>query len=324
MYTIEKARREAGDIFLSSFFLIENKKNYGIKEALLDADILISYILKKERAWVIAHKDFDFSEFKNEFKKAVQKRKGGLPIAYLTGLKDFYKHSFFVNTNVLIPKPDSELIVEKAIFFLKEKYNSPEHIKKTFYMLDICTGSGCIGISVAAEFFNYINNKYSFLQNDISNFFKYRFKLVLADISDSALKVCKKNAKTILPDPILQNTLIINSDLKETFYLVENKKYDLITANPPYVPSIITKKILADGRKEPHLALDGGEDGLDLIKPLAINAFTALNTHGKIFTEVGEYHSEEALSIFKNAGFHSSIIYKDLSGQDRIIEAEKN
>lgn len=319
MPSIKNARLAAANFFLTSPNL--KKKEYEKNSALLDADILLSFLLKKERAWLLSHSDFDISEFQNEFETLKQKRFTGLPIAYLTGEKYFYGKKFYVTPAVLIPKPDTETLVERLCIYMQEKLekNKAAH----FFILDMCTGSGCIGISAACELNSLLNKKFKNSRIETQTFIKNNFALVLADISEAALTIAKKNMQTLLPEALKERTHLIQTDLRNSFPVFENNKYGIITANPPYIPSKLTEKLLADGRSEPYLALDGGETGLDLIKPLAENAFAALIAHGKIFTEIGEYHSYTAADIFKQAGFINISVIKDLSGKDRIIEAEK-
>lgn len=322
-FTVKDARLFAAHSFLSSHLLTRN--GYGRNEALFDADILIAHLLKKERSWLLSHSDFDFLPYKNEFEVFVKKRSSGLPIAYLTGTKEFFGRTFYVNENVLIPKPDTETLVELAVNFAKERLKKNELL----FVLDICTGSGCIGLSLAAELYEiaFIQNNFDKPQRTQSSqsYFDKSFFLVLADISEEALTVCKKNMDSLLPQSLYKRTLAVRADLRLSFPCVPEPKqnYDLITANPPYVPSKLTESLLEDGRSEPRLALDGGIEGLDLIPPLAENSYLSLNPDGKLFAEVGEYHAAQAAKIFKNAGFSQVQIHKDLAGNDRVIECTK-
>ena len=322
-FTVKDARLFAAHSFLSSHLLTRN--GYGRNEALFDADILIAHLLKKERSWLLSHSDFDFLPYKNEFETFVKKRSSGLPIAYLTGTKDFFGRTFYVNENVLIPKPDTETLVEHALNFAKERFEK----KEPLFILDICTGSGCIGLSLAAELYES-----AFMQNTLNepqraqrtqSYFSEKFFLVLADISEEALTACKKNMDSLLPQSLYKRTLAVRADLRFSFPCVPEPKqnYDLITANPPYVPSKLTESLLEDGRSEPRLALDGGIEGLDLIPPLAENSYLSLNPGGKLFVEVGEYHAAQAAEIFRSAGFPQVQIHKDLAGNDRVIECTK-
>ena len=322
-FTVKDARLFAAHSFLSSHLLTRN--GYGRNEALFDADILIAHILKKERSWLLSHSDFDFLPYKNEFEAFVQKRSSGIPIAYLTGTKDFFGRTFYVNENVLIPKPDTETLVEHALNFAMEKLKKNEPL----FVLDICTGSGCIGLSLAAELYES-----AFMQNTFNkpqrvqrtqSYFDKSFFLILADISEEALKVCKKNMDSLLPSALYKRALAVRADLRLSFPCLPEPKrsYDLITANPPYVPSKLMERLLEDGRSEPCLALDGGIEGLDLIPPLAENSYLNLNLGGKLFVEVGEYHAAQAAEIFRSAGFSQVQIHKDLAGNDRVIECTK-
>ena len=150
-FTVKDARLFAAHSFLSSHLL--TRTGYGRNEALFDADILIAHLLKKERSWLLSHSDFDFLPYKNDFEAFVKKRSSGLPIAYLTGTKEFFGRTFYVNENVLIPKPDTETLVEHALNFAMEKLKKNEPL----FVLDICTGSGCIGLSLAAELYENLS-----------------------------------------------------------------------------------------------------------------------------------------------------------------------
>lgn len=320
-FTVKDARLFAAHSFLSSHLLTRN--GYGRNEALFDADILIAHILKKERSWLLSHSDFDFLPYKNEFEAFVQKRSSGIPIAYLTGTKDFFGRTFYVNENVLIPKPDTETLVEHALNFAMEKLKKNEPL----FVLDICTGSGCIGLSLAAELYESLSQTSDAFDKPqrAQSYFDKSFFLLLADISEEALTVCKKNMDSLLPQSLYKRTLAVRADLHFSFPCVPEAKrsYDLITANPPYVPSKLTESLLEDGRSEPRLALDGGIEGLELITPLAENSYLSLNPGGKLFVEVGEYHAAQAVEIFRSAGFPQVQIHKDLAGNDRVIECTK-
>ena len=322
-FTVKDARLFAAHSFLSSHLLTRN--GYGRNEALFDADILIAHLLKKERSWLLSHSDFNFLPYKNEFEAFVKKRSTGFPIAYLTGTKEFFGRTFSVNENVLIPKPDTETLVEHALNFAKERFEK----KEPLFSLDICTGTGCIGLSLAAELYEiaFIQNNFDKPQRAQSSqsYFDKSFFLALADISEGALIVCKKNMDSLLPQSLYKRALAVRADLRLSFPCIPESKrsYDLITANPPYVPSKLTESLLEDGRSEPRLALDGGIEGLDLIPPLAQNSYLSLNFGGKLFVEVGEYHAAQAAEIFRNAGFSQVQIHKDLAGKDRVIECTK-
>ncbi len=346
--TVKEARSYAKNKFLASQLLTKN--DYNENSAFLDADILLSHILKKNRAWILSHFDEDFSAHTENFLKLVEERKNGLPIAYITGVKEFYGRNFFVNPSVLIPKPDTEILVQEALYEVKirlfsilafneiDKISSDSSsdtdsdcllnfINEETSILDICTGSGCIGISLLAELSSVLRS------TDNLESFLPRINLVLADISSEALSICKKNAHSLLTSDILNNVFIkeldlrcddfaLNDDVSCTEKTKKITKYDIITANPPYVPTKMTDSLLADGRSEPRLALDGGVDGLELIPALAGKIKQALSENGSAFVEVGEYHAEKATEIFKNAGFSNVDIIKDLNGMPRVLKIQ--
>ena len=216
-FTVKDARLFAAHSFLSSHLLTRN--GYGRNEALFDADILIAHILKKERSWLLSHPDFDFLPYKNEFEAFVQKRSSGIPIAYLAGTKDFFGKSFYVNENVLIPKPDTETLVELALNFAMEKLKKNESL----FVLDICTGSGCIGLSLAAELYENLSQTSDAFDKPqraqrTQSYFDRSFFLILADISEEALKVCKKNMDSLLPSALYKRVLAVKADLHLPFH----------------------------------------------------------------------------------------------------------
>ncbi len=332
--TIKEARNYAKDKFLASQFLNKNELNNDYSETLafLDADILISQLLKKNRAWILAHYDADFSAHHEEFLELVEKRVSGLPIAYITGVKEFFGREFCVSPEVLIPKPDTEILVEEALQALKLRlfsvfaFNEIDKIlfdtdsdgdsnftNEEISVLDICTGSGCIGLSLLAELYSVLE-KTDELKKILPS-----IKLVLGDISDSALEICKKNAEKLLSKESLEQISIRKIDLVNDSF---GASYDIITANPPYVPTKLSEQLLEDGRSEPMLALDGGEDGLALIPSLAKRIKKSLKPKGTAFVEVGEYHAQKAGEIFKNAGFSKVQIIKDLNNKDRLLKIQ--
>ena len=211
-------------------------------------------VLKCTKTYLFSHDDYILTEKeKSEIFKMFEKRKTGLPVAYITGHKEFYNLDFYVNPHVLIPKPDTELLVEKALEYIKE--NNFTNI------LDLCTGSGCIAVSVLKN----LNNK---------------IIMTASDISENALKVAQINSRQLLTEEENKRIRFIHADLftplSESVFFSEN--YDMIISNPPYVPKDITSQLLLDGRNEPRLALDGDykcntSDGTGLIAKLIPESF---------------------------------------------------
>jgi len=314
MFTVADARRFAIELFTQSAMLKTQRRS----SLLLDADVLLQRFLNKPRAWLFAHDDTDISSIRAAFCAAVERRCTGLPIAYITGEKDFWGLPFHVTPDVLIPKPDTELLVERSLAIVREKAAAlpPE---RPFFILDPCTGSGCVAISLL----------HTLEAEGIKN-----SSCIAIDISPAALAIARTNAERLLSAETQTRLHIIAGDMRtlpETLVRLRESsspsslifkpiRFDLIAANPPYVPSALTQKLLQDGRSEPILALDGGSDGLDFIRILANNTRTVLNRNGVLLSEVGEYHAQAARRIFESVGFSDVRIHQDLAGQNRLIE----
>lgn len=243
--------------------------------------------LRQLLAFVIGRKKINFFdldiELENEqlkyFEVLMLRRMNREPIQYIVGEWEFMGLPFYVNQNVLIPRQDSELLAEIAISFIKKrKYKS---------LLDLCTGSGCIGISVSKM--TSVN-------------------AVLGDISSDALKIAKKNIE-------LNNTEC-NIVLTDMFSGINNS-YDVITVNPPYIKSSLCRTLQKEVLYEPLLALDGGDDGLSFYRRIA-NAFqNYLNPGGVLLMEIGFDQAEAVSSIFSDKGIIN--VYKDILNNDRVI-----
>lgn len=314
MFTVADARRCAVDLFMQSAIL----KTQLRSSLMLDADVLLQHFLNKPRAWLFAHDDTDISSIRKAFCAAVERRCTGLPVAYITGEKDFWGLPFHVSPDVLIPKPDTELLVERSLAIIREKAAAllPE---QNLFILDPCTGSGCVAISIL----------HTLEAENIRN-----LCCIAADISPAALAIARRNAQRLLSAETQTRLYIIEGDMRtlpETIAHVRESlspsslltnilRFDLIAANPPYVPSTLTQELLKDGRNEPALALDGGSDGLDFIRILTNNTCTVLNRNGVLLSEVGEYHAQAASKLFETAGFSDVRIHQDLTSQDRLIE----
>ena len=314
MFTVADARRCAVDLFMQSAIL----KTQPRSSLTLDADVLLQHFLNKPRAWLFAHDDTDISSIRKAFCAAVERRCTGLPVAYITGEKDFWGLPFHVSPDVLIPKPDTELLVERSLAIIREKAAAllPE---QNLFILDPCTGSGCVAISIL----------HTLEAENIRN-----LCCIAADISPAALAIARLNAQRLLSTETQTRLYIIEGDMRtlpETIAHVRESlspsslltnilRFDLIAANPPYVPSALTQELLKDGRNEPALALDGGSDGLDFIRILTNNTCTVLNCNGVLLSEVGEYHAQAASKLFETAGFSDVRVHQDLASQDRLIE----
>ena len=276
----------------------------------LDASLILSYVLgytKNELFVNSANKVSKEQIF--DFSKLLYKRADGLPVAYITGQKEFWKSIFKVSPSVLIPKPDTELLVELAVNLIRARIpDQSVQMEKKLNLADVCTGSGCVGISVFLETIN-------------SNISAEKLHFVLTDISEKALSVAKENAQRILGKNA-KNIKFVQGDLLKP--LLENKcVFDIVLANPPYVPSKITDELLQDGRSEPRLALDGGVDGLDIIKRLIPEVWQVLNKNGILLIETGEYNAAQTAKLLTNAGFSDIETFTVLGGQPRVTQARK-
>lgn len=277
---------------------------------LLDCQVFLQHILNCDKTFLIFHREKILStEEEKIYIDYINRRKTGLPVAYITGHKEFYGYDFLVTSDVLIPKPDTEILVEKAISIIKENLEQ----KRTLRICDMCTGSGCIGLSILKS---CIEDFVS--QNQIP-------EITFVDISEKALDMAKKNyvhlklAKSPAKVDFIQSNLFEN--VAGTF--------DLIVTNPPYIPSTEAKELLTDGRSEPILALDGDinldgsptfkNDGLGIIRNLVPQAKTRLNKNGILLMETGEYNADDAKIIMEQNGFCDTQIFLDLEGQKRDV-----
>lgn len=276
----------------------------------LDIDCLISHVLEKNRSWVLAHQDESLDELNlKKLNSFIDQRKTGLPIAYIIEKKEFFGLEFFVNKNVLIPKPDTELLIEKAIEIIEQDFQN-----KISKVADVCTGSGCVFISIAKQFENTKNIKY-----------------FSTDVCHKALEVAKINSQKILGQTFTENNVQFNlADLLDNV----TEKFDMIVSNPPYVPRSIVNDLLLDGRREPPLALDGDAcyisttdsnygDGMSLIRPLIKQSYKQLNDGGFFLIETGEYNAHLTREYLQEIGFSDIITFDDLSGQPRVTRAIK-
>lgn len=247
--------------------------------------VLLSYVLEKPKSWLIAHDDTRISPKQSSIlNNLVQHLLKGEPLAYLIGLWSFFGLDFFVDKSVLIPRPETELLVEKAIDWLK-KYSNAQTIA------DIGTGSGCIAITLASAFPD-------------RDFFA-------TDIDFSALKIAKKN--------ILfhsnQNINLVECDLMECL----SRKFNLICANPPYIPTEVLKSLPVN-QYEPLLALDGGENGMVTVTRFLEESTHHLEKNGAVLMEIESTKKEEVLIIAKNIFPAADIqIQDDLAGNARLL-----
>ena len=265
-------------------------KNKNIKSALLDSEILMSKAIKENRSNVLLNPNRILSnqDYEN-FRELISNRLQFKPIAYLTGKKSFWKHEFEINDKVLIPRPDTEIIIEEILQIYKNKQN----IK----FLEIGVGSGCIILSILKE-------RKSFLGNGV-------------DLSKDCISICKLNAIKLG----VQNRLKLFKTDIDNFSL---GKYDLIISNPPYIKKLDLKKLDKDViNYEPKLALDGGLDGLSKIRKVINKSSELIKLNGKLVIEIAYDQKEMVKDILRNNGFFINKVVKDLGKNDRCIISTK-
>ena len=265
-------------------------KESNIKSALLDSELLLSKVLKKSREYILLNlkNSINRKEY-DAFQKMVNLRSQGMPIAYLTKKKYFWKYEFFINDKVLIPRPDTEIIVEQVLKIYKKK--------NKISLLDIGFGSGCILLSLLKE--------------------RKDFKGTGIDISGDAIKVCKINAYNL---KVKNRVRLFKSDIDK----FSQGKYDLIISNPPYIKNLDLKYLEKDVIKfEPRLALDGGLDGISEIRKIIKKSSELIKNGGKFILEIAYNQKKEVKQLLKENGFYINSVVKDLAHNDRCIISTK-
>jgi release factor glutamine methyltransferase len=256
----------------------------------LDAQLLLARVLRKPRSWVLAHPEKELSPARQQaLSKQIERLEAGQPLPYVLGRWEFFGLEFLVDPGVLIPRPETELLVETALGWLKRPASAARR------MIDIGTGSGCIGIALAVHVPD--------------------LQVTATDISPQALEVARRNAAAHgLADRIAHACCDLFPSAHET--------YDLIVANLPYIPSATLHSLPIYGR-EPTLALDGGADGLDVLRRLLAAAPERLRPGGLLLMEIEASQGSAVLSIacdtFQRAEIH---LHRDLAGRDRLLEVQ--
>jgi release factor glutamine methyltransferase len=258
----------------------------NIDEANLKAKLLLSYLLNTNKEYLMIHDEEDVDEKIIQcFEDKIEEIKLGKPVQYITHNQDFMGLKFFVDEGVLIPQPDTEILVQEVI----QKANQ-ESSKK---ILDICTGSGAIAISI----------------KKICNF----VEVIASDISEKALEIAQKNAKLNEVDIKFQK-----SDMFENI----NEKFDIIVSNPPYIENEIIEALPKEVQNEPYIALAGGKDGLDFYRIIAQNAKKHLTQNGIVAVEIGYNQKESVIKLFEEEGYKEIYSKKDFGQNDRIVVAK--
>jgi release factor glutamine methyltransferase len=261
----------------------------------LDAQVLIAHVIGKPRAWIMAHTDHDVTE-KDQTNLALQRLEAGEPLPYVLGKWEFFGLEFDITKDVLIPRPETELLVEKAIAWLQATSNI--HPERNRRVADIGTGSGIIAVTIAMHVPNA--------------------RIIATDISPAALQIAKRNAEKFNVQDRIE---FIECDLlPHSSFIPHPSSFDLICSNPPYIPTETLHQLPIFGC-EPTLALDGGADGLDVYRRLFKLAPDWLAPHGMMLLEIEATLGVQALSLaydsFSDVNIH---LHQDLAGHDRLLE----
>lgn len=263
----------------------------NIEDSQSDAWILLEYVtgMTRTRYYVDGFKQME-SEEEQKFFELIEKRSKRIPVQHLTGVQEFMGMEFLVNEHVLVPRQDTEILVEEAEKALKKVEND------SICVLDMCTGSGCIPISLK------IRNP--------------QIKIQAADISKEALLVAVKNAEKLGAE--------VEFTESDMFTQIQGE-FDLITSNPPYIPTKVIEGLEAEVRlHDPFHALDGKEDGLHFYRILAKESPRYLKDGGYLYMEIGHDQSEAVEKLLRESGFAQVRTQKDLAGLDRVVSGVYN
>lgn len=278
--TVKEALEWAGNIL----------KQTDIETPVKEAGVLLGFALSRELSWLYAHPQAVLSPCcEGTFKDSVGQRAKGMPFQYISHKQEFMSLEFYVDSDCLIPRPDTETLVEAALAWMKE------HPFRPMRVLDIGTGSGAIAISVA----RYCADA----------------RIDAMDLSAGALRIAEENAR--------RHQVGIRFFRADFLAWEAQTSYSIILSNPPYIPADELRELMPGVRDyEPHMALDGGEDGLLFYRAIAQKAGRLLLPGGAVFTEVGIHQAGQVSHLYENKGLKVRV-YKDLAGIDRVVCGEK-
>ena len=272
---------------------IEKLKNKNIEDASMKVKMILSDTLNKEKEYLLVHDQDELDEdILKVFDERLNKLISGKPIQYILNKQDFMGLHFYVDENVLIPQPDTENLVEEVIKISKTLKMNKEQLK----VLDMCTGSGAIAVSLS----KYID----------------KALIYASDISINALDVAKKNAKS--------NSLDITFIHSDLFNDIEtSNQFDIIVSNPPYIETEVIKSLSKEVQEEPIIALDGGKDGLDFYREIIKCAKEYLIKDGYLALEIGYDQKDSVIKLLQDNDYKNIYSKKDLSGNDRVVVGQK-
>lgn len=262
----------------------------GIEEFSLDAWYLLEYVTGVSKAMYFAEPERAVSEENaDRYIDCIRQRAAHIPLQHITGEQEFMGYPFYVNEHVLIPRQDTETLVEEAIRVMRPKMK----------ILDMCTGSGCVVLSI--------------LKMCREKYYMTELQGIGADVSEEALKVARENGRRLeVPVTWIQSDLFAK--------IPEEEKYDVIVSNPPYIETAVIDTLQEEVRlHDPYIALDGKEDGLYFYRRIISEAGKYLKPQGKLMFEIGCDQAEAVEELMKNAGYEQITVKKDLAGLDRVV-----
>jgi len=274
-----------------------------VSNAGLDAEVLLRFILDRDRAWLMTHANDPLDEdLRNLFQKAVDRRAKRQPLQYIIGRQEFWGLDFIVRPDVLIPRPETELVVETALKAAEHGRRSTEGVAP-FTIVDLCTGSGCIAVSLAYEMRNA--------------------RLFAIDTSGKALAIARENARK---HGVSERIRFLEGDLFQPLEELDVRgRVDIVTANPPYIRSGDLRGLQPEVRDfEPEVALIAGPSGREIHQKIIEAAPAFLKKHGSLIMEMGEGQAEGLIEIMnENGRYAAPELLKDLAGIERVIVAQK-
>jgi release factor glutamine methyltransferase len=272
----------------------EELKSVEIESYIIDCQLLLGKVLNLDRMAILTNKEMKLSESNIvDYMKLIELRKRKMPVKYLLGICEFMSMDFIIREGVLIPRPDTEVLVQEVIKAI-EKYDYKD-------ICDVCSGSGIIGISIA----NYTK---------VTNVISY-------DISPVAYEVTKENITNF---NLSSRVKVKQGDLLSEA-IESGKTFDVVVSNPPYIKEIEIETLMEDVKQyEPHIALNGGKDGLDFYREIAKQSYVVLNAGGMLAFEIGFDQKYEVSEILLQNGYEGHYGIKDLSGKDRVLIAFKS
>ena len=273
-------------------------KENSIEDASFKAEILLQYILNMNKTEIIINSEREVQhDLEQKYIAYLDEVITGKPIQYITHKQEFMGLNFYVDESVLIPQPDTEILVEETI---RTVTANNKQLGQNIKILDLCTGSGAIAISLE----NYLKNK-------------FETEIIASDVSKKAIDVAKRNAR--------ENNAKVKFIISDMFENIKENNFDIIVSNPPYIEKATIITLSKEVQNEPHLALDGGIDGLDFYKIIAKEGYKHLKSGGYILVEIGYNQKESVSNIFKEYTdqYIEVNCIKDLNGQDRVIEVKR-